>query len=150
MVATYAHQVPFKDVDVKFEPMISVTHIPSQISENKFQDSSCNSTACFTILALIKDHIQIAFALGWLCAAIRYSPSESLSLSKARFTTSNSLISPFTIGLAPLTVIKETSCWHGLFLNSVIADGFSIPERTDGKGLEISFSDMVVLARTLR
>ena len=131
-------------------PTISITNIPNQSSEGKIGDSSYTSAANFAILATVDEHVHIASALKWLCAAIRHSPSESLSLSEAHIIESSSLLSPFTIEMAPLTAIKETSCWHNLFLNTVIAQGFSIPSRTDGKGLEISFSDMVKLSRTLR
>ena len=118
--------------------------------ESKSDDSTYKSAANFAVLASIEDHVQIALALKWLCAAIRYSSSESLSLSKTRITTTNTSTSSFTIDLTPLTVTKETSCWHSLFLHTVVASGFSIPKRTEGQGLEISFSDMVVLSRTLR
>ena len=81
---------------------------------------------------------------------IRHSSNELLSLSEACFKTSTSPKLPFTIELVPLEVCKKTSCWHSLFLNAVVTGGFNTPKRTEGRGLEISFGDMVGLSRTLR
>jgi hypothetical protein len=36
----------------------------------------------------------------------------------------------------------EVPCWHQLFNIQVIVQDFPIPERTQGKGLEISFPKM--------
>ena len=47
-----------------------------------------------------------------------------------------------------IPVIGPISCWASLFQNAVIASGFPIPSRTDGKGLEISFPDMVSLSKS--
>jgi hypothetical protein len=43
----------------------------------------------------------------------------------------------------------EASCWQQLFKHTVVATNFPIPPRSQGMGLEISFADMTLLARSL-
>jgi hypothetical protein len=65
--------------------------------------------------------------------------------------------SDFTLSLDPLQpAIKNTellrnktgpTCWHSLFPNGVLAQGFPIAERNEGDGIEIPFELMVTLAQ---
>lgn len=41
---------------------------------------------------------------------------------------------------------SESSCWHPLFTNGVIAHGFPVPPRHEEKGIELSFEVMITLA----
>lgn len=102
------------------------------------------------IMAIYELQLQFANALSWVTAAIRHSQYEGLASSHT--LVGPSLDGTGVISLAPgeLKLFSETiSCWPSLFQNAVIAQGYPIPARSQGKGLEISFADMTNLARSL-
>lgn len=98
------------------------------------------------------DHVQMACAISWLCAAIKSSGNEKLCLSETPIatiplgsgSTRKVLIGPSQL----LPVSGDVLCWHALFNYAVVATGFSISPRAEGIGLEISFADMILLAQS--
>lgn len=104
------------------------------------------------------DEVQsdIAQTLVWLAAAVRSSNFTSLHESRASigFSLDDGAIN-CTIKSLPLTPLinfcKESSCWHALFTNSVVAIDYpqSKPRSSEsGQGLSISFEALRALART--
>lgn len=102
-------------------------------------------------------HVYHSYSISvfsWISAAIRYSSHDRISRSATlieavKFATSKKVISP---KLQPLEPIQDSgeACWQSLFPYAVIATGpFPISERTEGKGLEISFGDMLLMSRSL-
>lgn len=116
----------------------------------------------FTIDANLDDHCDLASAISWVCAAVRHGNTEGLSESRVSFETipRSEGIPEILIKLSPLVPINEEKrpveekkpcwCWHSLFAHTVIAHGFPISHRKEGRGLELSFQNMLVLARSLR
>jgi hypothetical protein len=49
----------------------------------------------------------------------------------------------------PEVLVSPGLCWHVLFSHGVIAKGFPIRSRLEGRGLEINFADMALLAKCL-
>ena len=92
-------------------------------------------------------------ALSWLCASLRFSPHTALSssgvnISKIPLSDDKRL----EISIRPTNLALSNGaggCWNILFTQSVIAKGFQIPAREEGKGLEISFRTMEKLAGIL-
>jgi hypothetical protein len=105
-----------------------------------------------TITAVHSVHAKMISSLSWLCAAIRSSPYSKLVYSSTSIEISKESgdrraiairlneLQPFQTGIA---------CWHSLFPHGVIAKGFPIKGRRQGKGLEISVSDMALLSHSL-
>jgi hypothetical protein len=111
---------------------------------------SFKSAAYMKITATYELQLQFANALSWMTAAIRHSQHEGLAFS--RTFVCSSLAGPGVISLTPKLlspVPKTISCWPSLFQNAVVAQGFPIPTRSEGMGIEISFVDMTNLARSL-
>jgi hypothetical protein len=109
--------------------------------------------AIFTVEAAFDDHHDILSAISWICAAVRHGETEGLSVSKVYLeTTPASDEHPrVLLKLCPLTPIDENgSCRQSLFAHTVIAYDFPISSRQEGQGLELSFQDMLILARSLR
>lgn len=83
---------------------------------------------------------------------LRHSDKTTLhtsSIIKLEETTASGARST-SIALDALKPVTGADiCWHGLFPCGVIATGFSPSPREEGKGLEISFPDMVLASRCL-
>ena len=115
------------------------------------------STATISIQGDLDNQTSLASAIMWLCSAIRF-PHQGLDLSEALIApNSNEIYSAWPklrISLKPLQATNRGTaqdlccCWHKLFDLQVIASGFRIPERKVGHGLEISYQDMLLLARS--
>ena len=90
--------------------------------------------------------LDVTEALIWVCAAMRTSESENLSLSKVIFSGKILGKSPhFNISMSDLESITKDQhmCWHPLFLRSVVAFDFPIPTRNDEIGLELPLDLMI-------
>ncbi|MCJ1358266.1 MAG: hypothetical protein MMC33_008265 [Icmadophila ericetorum] len=96
------------------------------------------------------DIVKLAQQLAWMAAIFRIPDYGALSLSRVFFEKVGK--QTFRISLFNLQRLdhKSGSCWHPLFVNSVIGEGFSIPPRDGEQGLEIPFEVMAVLARVWR
>jgi hypothetical protein len=111
------------------------------------------SITVFTINATFNQHFDIALAISWLCAALRHGDTEGLSMSGSYvevFPNRRDIPGMFVRPrhLTPVSVSK--ACWHSIFTHTVIAQGFPIRARKEGRGLELSFWSMITLARALR
>lgn len=117
-----------------------------------YNDANLESTASIIITAPYDIQSQLASALSWLCAAVRHSSHELPSSSHTIVSTDKSITLRMNISsrLGPITPFPETrSCWHALFKYTSIAAGFPHRSRENGQGLEISFANMINLARSL-
>ncbi|KAH8804538.1 chromatin remodelling complex Rsc7/Swp82 subunit-domain-containing protein [Xylogone sp. PMI_703] len=99
--------------------------------------------------ALDSDIVEIAQQLAWLGSVFQTSPHTSPGRSEcqmlyqpADFYDDTRFEMKFSV--VPLAD-EESSCWHSLFLNPVIAYNFPIDERQFGTGLEIPISMMAAL-----
>ena len=89
--------------------------------------------------------VKVAEALAWLCAAVRDTQSAELVYSDV---TTSKTSDTFEIQLSELKPLEQSkqSCWHSLFVNTVIAKGSFGRGRLIGNGLEIDFNTMTQLA----
>ena len=80
-------------------------------------------------------------AVAWLCAAVRIWPHEGVMLSDTELDDKGN------IKLLPLkdAAVMHGNCWHELFQAAVIVNAPPTSNR-EGRGLELSFNDMVYLA----
>lgn len=115
-----------------------------------YTDANLESTAIIVITAPYEIQGQLASALSWLCATVRHSPHELPSLSRTNVSAVKSVTSRgIVLHLGPITPITETkTCWHALFTHTAIAADFPPRGREGGRGLEISFFDMISLAKS--
>jgi hypothetical protein len=122
-----------------------------RLTWSKDEDSIENhSIAHITLTADYETQLQMASALCWLCTAIRYSPSEKISTSRAFAVGNYDSIRITQESLKdPQEALTVEACWHTLFPHGVIAHGFPIRQRIKGRGLEISISDMLRIGRCL-
>jgi hypothetical protein len=106
-----------------------------------------------TTKATHKRHGDVISALSWVCAAIRGSKhttvAHSSTLVEAELPASGE--KSVCLKLRDLDPIRSSgkACWHTIFPYAVIASGFPIHERVEGKGLDISFADMLLMSRSL-
>ncbi|KAI9643277.1 hypothetical protein NHQ30_007893 [Ciborinia camelliae] len=96
---------------------------------------------------------DIAQTLAWLAAAVRYSNHKNLheSRSSIGFYLEDGALN-CTINSLPLTSLvnfcKESSCWHALFMHSVLTIGYPPSKpRGSGQGLSIPFHLLRDLAK---
>ncbi|KAH8671855.1 hypothetical protein BGZ60DRAFT_514571 [Tricladium varicosporioides] len=133
----------FELKDLQLEEDVNLTE-----HGRKFQ-----SLAKMQVFGNYDTHIQFISALSWLCAAVRYSPYTQVGLSSITINAiqkgkmPENMIGIYVSELEPLPVGQ--TCWHSIFPHCVIAKDFPISERVDGKGLEVSFQDMVLMSRSL-
>lgn len=90
--------------------------------------------------------IEIAQQLAWLSAVFRIPTYGKLALSD----TILERIEGAKFKLFPLDLQevddREPPCWHPLFTNGLIAQGFPIPPRQEERGIELPFEVMITLA----
>ena len=93
--------------------------------------------------------IHLAQQLAWISAVFRVPRDSELTYSDVSFEKTGPL--QFKMTLMHLQKVENANgfCWHSLFLNSVIARGFPIPDRGKEVGIEIPFEVMVSLACVL-
>jgi hypothetical protein len=120
-----------------------------------------STLASMHITTSYSTHWDIISATSWLCASLRFSPSTTVCTSTTSVVArSSDILLDYAKSSANQTVLffgpnelinvqTEVPCWHALFPHSVIAHGFQIRDRVEGKGLEISFADMALLSRSL-
>ncbi|RDW61992.1 hypothetical protein BP6252_11425 [Coleophoma cylindrospora] len=97
--------------------------------------------------------IELAQQFAWLATALRTTHTGQVGLCHAVITdiTRNSKSTQlqtctFEINTSMENLqSNESSCWHELFFNPVIACGFPIPRRNDEKGLEVPIHMMTAL-----
>ncbi|KAI9793060.1 MAG: hypothetical protein M1816_000958 [Peltula sp. TS41687] len=93
--------------------------------------------------------IEVAQQLAWFSAVCRVPNHGKLTYSDVVFETVKSReFRLYTIGLQPIRE-EEYSCWHPMFVGSVIARGFPIPERRKEIGIELPFEVMISLGQIL-
>ena len=92
------------------------------------------------------DLVHIAQQLAWISAVFRVPRDGELTYSDVVFEKRGHL--EYNILLMDLQKVKNTNkyCWHSLFANTVIARGFTIPNRESEIGVEIPFEVMMSLA----
>jgi hypothetical protein len=92
--------------------------------------------------------VQIAQQLAWLGSVFRVPKYGSLSSSRAVLRKiGDDAIDISFLDLEPIEN-EGTQCWHPLFVNAVLAQGFPIPKRNGETGIELPFELMTSLART--
>ena len=105
-----------------------------------------------------KSLVALAQLLAWLGASFRLPEYGALTSSRVHFHRSGPPVSidssrraEFDLTLNQLrpTEASDGTCWRPMFANSVIAEGFPVPERRGEVGLEISFEAMVTLNKIL-
>ena len=111
------------------------------------------SKLCVTTVAKHSVHSDLISAISWICAAVRHSDFDTVANSSS-FVEAKKLSGgdkSIFLKLKPLHPIQDSAgaCWHILFPHAVIARGFPIRNREEGKGLEISFPDMLQMSRSL-
>jgi hypothetical protein len=125
-----------------------VTAQSAPISRSSVQ-SPYESRATIIAQANFKNLLAITATITWLCAAVRHSPDgqklSTFSLSPDKNALMQFVVSPGDL----IDKDSDESCWHALFKHQVIASGFPIPQRRTGKGLEISYANLVTLAQSL-
>ena len=93
--------------------------------------------------------VELAHQLAWLSSVFRIPQPGKLSISEIHLRRSG----PLTFEIYPLCLqpisIREQACWHSLFENAVIAQGFPTPQRNGEKGIEMPFHLMTRLAGAL-
>ncbi len=93
-----------------------------------------------------RDLIHLAQQLAWMSAVFRVPRDGELTYSDVIFEQRGPL--EFGLMLMDLQKVKNTgkACWHSLFASSVIARGFSTPDRENEIGIEVPFEVMISLA----
>jgi hypothetical protein len=96
--------------------------------------------------------VEVAQQLAWLGCVLRTSQTGQIGRSQARMcpregATEAEFELKFEVDALPM---GEDSCWHGLFVNPVIAYDFPISDRGDELGLEISIPMMAALGGASR
>jgi hypothetical protein len=114
------------------------------------------SRVAFIATASYGIQVQVASGLSWICASFRCSPNVDIMLSSTLFESQTLLSGQKQFKLPPSDLRKnatadssETPCWHPLFPYRVIAHGFPIRSRKEGRGLELSFENMIAASRCL-
>ena len=117
------------------------------LTENlRVNDTEPTLTA--TVTASYLEQLQIMSVFSWLCAVTRFSPDIGIAISS---TVVKVVIvdNQRMIKFVPSKLEKASSkatCWPQLFPHGVLAQDYPIRDRKQGKGLEIEFADMVMLA----
>jgi hypothetical protein len=122
--------------------------IQLELESSEAQDGEL-STVFMKVLAPFEEQFQIAMILSWLCAALRRSCNGENSFSRPVILGHRSAFRQISLSpdiLEP--IITSKSCWYPLFQNGVIAYGFPISPRSEGRGLQISFPDLVLLSKS--
>ena len=97
-------------------------------------------------------HQDLINAISWLSATFRHSHNDGVSYSTSLVEAKINTAEEVSIMIKSMEIEEiETfrACWHPLFPHGVIAKGFPYRSRNEGKGLEISFADMVHMSRGL-
>ena len=100
------------------------------------------------VTAEYSKQVMIMEVVGWLCAVARYSPDIGLAISSTvvqACTIENSRVITF-IPRKLEKIPPSTACWPQLFPHGVLAQGYRTSDRKQGRGLEIAFADMAMVA----
>ncbi|KAF7863094.1 hypothetical protein EAF04_007177 [Stromatinia cepivora] len=125
-------------------------------------NSNNKSVVDVSITASHSVHEKAALAISWLCAALREPLKDSTHYSsvsvkafgkslaegsnmKSRHPRDEIAVTPSDLH----TTLEGTECWHTLFPHMVVAQGFPVRGRFQGRGLDISFADMALVAGCL-
>ncbi|CZR67180.1 uncharacterized protein PAC_17079 [Phialocephala subalpina] len=125
------------------------------------EDTSSQNGIIMAARASYRLHSQIAAAASWLSAVLRVSPHQNVCkshVSVKAMCLDASTEQEFAehpkkviqVTLSPLErITNPLTCWHSLFPHNVIAHGFAIRPRLQGRGLEISFANLAFASRCL-
>ena len=110
---------------------------------------------CFNVVGTVAAIVEIGACLSWVGAVVQPAPSE---ISLLRPSVHYRGFSVFNINyvirpLEPSRRHNNGQCWHDLFREAVIVEGFPIPRRPIGKnlyGIEVPLEIMAGLAGTQR
>ena len=102
--------------------------------------------ATISMIGPADDIIHVTQQLAWMTAVFRVPKYDQLSYSDVILERTQDL--EFSLELMDLQKVKASnnSCWHPLFMNSVLARGFDVPKRSAEVGIEVPFDLMVSLA----
>ncbi|KAI9877032.1 MAG: hypothetical protein M1830_005006 [Pleopsidium flavum] len=90
--------------------------------------------------------VDVAQQVSWLTASVRLPRYGQVSYSDTLFlSTDVGIYKAIPLPLQPVEE-KEDACWLPLFLGTVIARNYPIPERQQEKGLELPFDLMTTVA----
>jgi hypothetical protein len=136
------------------EENLGIRLINTTFPDNGSAGKELESQARIIVKTSYRTQLQMIWALSWICAAFRHSDLGSIAYSsislKAINKTEPSKNGTVMLSLTPLEQTLETGyCWPTLFPTSVVAKNFSAAHRIEGKGLEISFADMVFASKCL-
>jgi hypothetical protein len=96
-----------------------------------------------------EDIANLAEQLVWLTSTLRASTSPELKSSSALIRKeSDGDEWRYSINVKPLEALRvsEAGCWISLFQNCVISVDSLIPSRSGGRGLEVSFDNLISLS----
>ncbi|KAL2064681.1 hypothetical protein VTL71DRAFT_3819 [Oculimacula yallundae] len=111
------------------------------------------STISVAVTAVHTIHAKAASAISWLCSALRSSPHIPVACSTASVEAVKSKSTELIIQILSgdlQVIIDDQACWHPLFPHTVLAEGYPIRDRVEGKGLDISFGNMAMMGQSLR
>jgi hypothetical protein len=98
----------------------------------------------FEVIGPLNVISEIGQPLAWLGATLRTSVTDHICRSGAQISSLSPPEFYIKFDVYPLEE-DEGSCWHNIFANQVIAQGFPISSRRDEFGLEISLHMMAAL-----
>ncbi|PQE19806.1 pfs domain protein [Rutstroemia sp. NJR-2017a WRK4] len=132
------------------------------IQLERHQENERESEISALVTSSYRLHEKIIAAFSWLCSALRFAPEDITYQSAVEVQCSPKITKDkghdileaanITLELSKLQEFASTSdsdCWRSLFPGMVIAYGFPVKKRFEGKGLEISFANMAMAARIL-
>ena len=95
-----------------------------------------------------QDHIlDVAQQLSWITATFRAPRYGELATSDVRLEwIGNDIFKIYLKDLRRIENSVQSSCWHSLFKNAVIAYRFPIPARQEERGVELPFEVMTTLS----
>jgi hypothetical protein len=130
---------------------VTVTHDQATLVFKLGRDSEKEHPYMHTSVTVMAEHAvheKVAAALTWIITAVRHSEYSQIAFSTAKIEAVNKKLPKIAIALVPLEVVPSGDfCWHPLFSRCVIAKGFPIKPRKQGRGVEISVANMLYLAR---
>ncbi|KAF2423195.1 hypothetical protein EJ08DRAFT_664528 [Tothia fuscella] len=93
------------------------------------------------------DFITLAQQIAWLTACFREPRPDELDYSDiAFFQTTPSSLSLQSLDLRPIE-LEEQLCWYPMFVNTIVAFGFPVPDRDHQKGVGLPMEVMRTLGR---
>ncbi|KAM0721977.1 hypothetical protein Q7P37_002903 [Cladosporium fusiforme] len=139
------------------QALVDSTHETIESEDAGIHLKADTSTQC-TVLSVIGDLLSLVEAaetLIWMSSACRASTSDKaqtcrLGLNKGALKPGLLLAADFVFDRVPVDdAAFDGACWHAMFRNPIIVEGYPIPTRTtEEKGLELSVELMLSMAGT--